>query len=185
VSARLPISGLETLVSNVERRAIATGERSPAPRLCDLFALIPAVTGKIELVYEGEQEGASIVAEKLIGKAIRTVFRRHFAPIHKESRKATASPETLYSKVQAWFAAGNSIDVTDFKPAAEERKSLMEVDGLEKLTRKYLKIEGDGELLAGMQLALEGMHQHSMLAKEGTHGVVTYGDMISRMMQDL
>jgi magnesium chelatase subunit I len=185
VSARLPISALEMLVSNVERRAITTGETSGSPRLCDLFALIPAVTGKIELVYEGEQEGASIVAEKLIGRAIRTVFRRHFAPIHRESRKETSSPEELYSKVQAWFAAGNSIGVTDFEPADVERKALVKIDGLEELTRKYLDIRNDEELLAGMQLALEGMHQHSMLAKEGTHGVVTYGDMISRMMQDL
>jgi magnesium chelatase subunit I len=187
VSARLAISALEVLVSNVERRALRTGDTAAAPRLCDLFALVPAITGKVELVYEGEQEGASIVAEKLIGKAVRAVFRRHFPPVHTDRRKGGPPSETepLYGRIQAWFAQGKQVEITDFRSAADEAQALHEVDGLAELVKEHLDVANDQELTAGMELVLEGMHQHSMLSREGVTHTVTYGDMISRMMQDL
>jgi magnesium chelatase subunit I len=185
VSARVPITAMEILVSNVERRVAAQGESGSTTRLCDLFAVIPAITGKIELVYEGEQEGASLVAEKLVGKAVRAVFQRHFPAVHPDRKKAEANPEPLYAKIQGWFASGNTVEITDFRRSDEESAKLADVPGLEEIVRKHLRIEGRGELVAGMELVLEGMHQHSMLSKEGFQGVVSYGDMISRMMQDL
>lgn len=187
VSARLAISAMEVLVSNVERRALITGDTAPMPRLCDLFALVPAITGKVELVYEGEQEGASIVAEKLIGKAVRAVFRRHFPPVHSDRRKGAppSEAEPLYGRIQAWFAQGKQVEITDFRSAEEEASALREIDGLAELVKKHLGVDDERELTAGMELVLEGMHQHSMLSKEGVTRAVTYGDMISRMMQDM
>jgi magnesium chelatase subunit I len=185
VSARLPISAMELLVSNVERRCLTDPAGSITPRLLDIFSLVPAITGKVELVYEGEQEGASLVAEKLIGKAIRAVFRRYFPPVHPDRREDATDVEVLYGKVQSWFASGKRIDITDVGSAEREQRELAAIHGLEELAVKYLKPTNDAERLAAMELVLEGMHQHSMLSREGLYGSVTYGDMISRMMQDL
>jgi magnesium chelatase subunit I len=164
---------------------LTTQDRSPWPRVSDLFALGPAIIGKVELVYEGEQEGASIVADRLVGKAIRSVFQRYFPPIHPEKRAAARETEPLYSKVQAWFSAGRNVEITDYEHLDAERRRLREIDGLEELARKYLRVDGPGEETAAMEFVLEGLHQHSLLSKEGLHGATTYGDMISRMMQDL
>jgi magnesium chelatase subunit I len=81
VSARMPIAARELLVSNVERRALRTGETVVAPRLVDLFATLPAITGKVEMVFEGEQQGAEIVAKKLIGDAVKALFAAKFPSV--------------------------------------------------------------------------------------------------------
>ena len=78
VSARMPISAIEILVSNLERRGLNNGEKRVAPRLCDLPATLPAITGKVEMVYEGEQQGAEVVAKKLIGTAVKKLFDAKF-----------------------------------------------------------------------------------------------------------
>src|SRR6185369_9679033 len=83
VSARLTISALELLHSNLERRAAMTGETTVFPRLADLAMLLPAITGKVEMVYEGEQQGAEVVARKLIGTAVAKLFEQKFPPIER------------------------------------------------------------------------------------------------------
>lgn len=184
VSVRLTVSALELLISNVERRALRTGERDPRPRLCDLFALLPAITGKCELVFEGEQEGAAIVAARLIGQAIKTVFARYFAPVHK-SRKDPAPAEPLYGRIQGWFSAGHRLELSDTTSSDLALRALSQVDGLRELVRQYLPGLGAEEELGAMELALEALHQHSVLSREGTIGSIAYGDMLSRMMEDL
>jgi len=184
VSVRLSVSALELLVSNVERRMIQHGEEEPLPRLCDLFALLPAITGKCELVFEGEQEGAAIVAARLIGQAIKTVFARRFPAVH-HSRKDPAAPEPLYGRIQAWFSGGNSLELSGERPAREEGRRLRQVDGLRECVRKHLPDLPAEEETGAMELVLEALHQHSVLSREGTIGTITYGDMLTRMMQDL
>ncbi len=183
VSARLPISALELVASNVERRVLTVGDTDAVPRLCDLFATLPAVTGKCELVYEGEQEGPSIVAGRLIGAAVKAVFLRHFPPVHR-GRKETAAAEPLYGRIQAWFSSGHTLELTDTRPTAQEVRALRKVDGLRDLVRKYLQGLPPAEEAGAMELVLEALHQHSVLSREGNLGAVTYGDMLSRMMQD-
>ncbi|HYB54048.1 MAG TPA: AAA family ATPase, partial [Thermoanaerobaculia bacterium] len=78
VSARMPISATEVLVSNLERRGLSNGEARVWPRLCDLPATLPAITGKVEMVYEGEQQGSEVVAKKLIGASVKKVFDAKF-----------------------------------------------------------------------------------------------------------
>jgi len=184
VSARLPISALELLVSNVERRMLLFDEKSPLPRLCDLFATVPAITGKCELVLEGEQEGPSMVALKLIGEAIKQAFLRRFPPVH-HGRKDRAPTEELYARVQGYFSSGRTVEISDARTAAEEAKQLREVPGLQELVRKYLPEIPREEEVGVMEVVLEALHQHSILSREGTVGALTYGDMLSRMMQDL
>ena len=78
VSARMPIAAVEILASNLERRGLKHGEKRVAPRLCDLPSTLPAITGKVEMVYEGEQQGAEVVAKRLIGTAVKKLFDARF-----------------------------------------------------------------------------------------------------------
>src|SRR5687767_12982160 len=86
VSARLTIAAMELLHSNLERRAAITGDRFVFPRLSDLSMVLPAITGKVEMVYEGEQQGAEVVARKLVGMAVAKLFESKFPPIERPGR---------------------------------------------------------------------------------------------------
>ena len=88
VSARLTIAALELLQSNLERRAAVTGDKFVFPRLSDLAMVLPAITGKVEMVYEGEQQGSEVVARKLIGTAVAKLFESRFPPIERAGRQA-------------------------------------------------------------------------------------------------
>src|SRR5512132_25247 len=132
VSARMPISAVEILASNLERRGLVHDERHVFPRLCDLPACLPAITGKVEMVYEGEQQGAEVIAKKLIGTAVKKLFdsrfpapdagrpserRRHELDEDDETgpqRRSRIAPQpekihALYEPIVAWFAAGNRV----------------------------------------------------------------------------
>ncbi|CDF79699.1 magnesium chelatase, subunit ChlI [Formosa agariphila KMM 3901] len=100
VSARLGITALENLVSTAERRALISGDSKTIVRLSDFIGIIPAITGKVELVYEGEQEGASIVAFNLIGDAVQTLFPNFFPKIEKLQKENEESP---YDDILSWF----------------------------------------------------------------------------------
>jgi magnesium chelatase subunit I len=92
VSARVPIAIMESLVSGAERRALRCGETRAVARVADLVAATPAITGKVELVYEGEREGISKVASHLVGRAIKTIFDRHFPDALAEAAVKPARP---------------------------------------------------------------------------------------------
>src|SRR5437867_8372679 len=147
VSARLTIALLENVVSNAERRALATGEKRVTARVCDLQAAVSAVSGKVELVLEGEQEGASNVARALLGRGVKAVFAQRFPDAYKpkRSRSKPGSPppgegEDLatseYRPILEWFATGNHVSISDDMPQAEYAKQLSAVKGLERLTVK-------------------------------------------------
>ena len=104
VSARLSISAFENLLSTAERRALLSGEEKTRIRLSDFDGIIPAITGKVELVYEGEQEGAQVVAETLIKKAIKTLFPTYFPEIKKLEKQ---EEETPYDAIVSWFFNAN------------------------------------------------------------------------------
>ena len=100
ISARLSISAYENLISTAERRSLLNNEDKTVVRLSDFMGVIPAITGKIELVYEGEQEGASQVAQNLIGEAIKHLFVEFFPKIEKLQKQSTESP---YDDLISWF----------------------------------------------------------------------------------
>ncbi|HEY5611511.1 MAG TPA: AAA family ATPase [Thermoanaerobaculia bacterium] len=97
VSARMPISAIEILHSNLERRAAITGDRIIFPRLADLAMILPAITGKVEMVYEGEQQGSEVVARKLIGTAVMKLYGEKFPPVERAGR--AAERERRYGEV--------------------------------------------------------------------------------------
>lgn len=180
VSARLTIALLENTISNAERRAVATGARVTTPRVADLFAAISAITGKIELVYEGEREGPLPVARALLGKAVKVVFDRVLPDPYAEP-----SGTKVYEKLQKFFATGNRVTVSDRTSEAEYMKELTRVPELESLARNFFGGEEGDALGAAMELILEGLHQASILSKESLARETRYGDSFDEMVREM
>ena len=142
VSARLTISAYENLVSTAERRALLNGDGTTQARIADFTGVIPSITGKIELVYEGEQEGPTNVAYSLLGKAIRSLFITYF-PDPQSFKKAGRNPETAkarsnpYQPIIDWFGKGNDIMLPNDCSDEQYRNALYKVDGLYGAVKKY------------------------------------------------
>ncbi|PJE44604.1 MAG: magnesium chelatase [Flavobacterium sp.] len=134
VSARMSITAYENLVSTAERRALVTGADTTTVRLSDFMGIIPAVTGKVELVYEGEQEGAVVVAQHLINDAIKTFFPAYFPKIEKLERDADASP---YAKVLEWFFIETGFELLDEASNETYQQQLDSIKPLEDVIQKY------------------------------------------------
>jgi magnesium chelatase subunit I len=182
VSVRLTIALMENLVSNAERRALRTGDRRLSVRICDLQNGIAAITGKVELVYEGEQEGAVAVAKHLVGKAVKEVFAKYFPDAYKAKEKNEGAPSE-YDPIFRWFAQGKKVEVSDELPAREFQSRLAQVTGLEALPKRYLPVRDPVELPTAMEFVLEALHQNSILAKERTDtAALAYTDMFSTML---
>lgn len=182
VSTRMTISAIENLVSNMEKRGILSGQSIVAPRLCDLMAVIPAMTGKLELVYEGEQEGASRVAEVLIGRAVKEVFKQYF-PESYDAKENKPVQQSYYKEILDWFEEGNTIDVSDTAPDADHYASLQKAPGLQRLAARHLKLTSDMELATAMEFVLEGLHQDARLSKKVAHGARSYQDMMGSLFE--
>jgi magnesium chelatase subunit I len=194
VSARLPIALLENVVSNAERRALRTGESRTLVRVCDLQQAVSAVSGKVELVLEGEQEGTLNVARALLGRGVKAIFSQRFPDAYKPRRGRSsssasaeeASASSEYRPVLEWFATGNHVEISDDLPGPEYAKRLAAVKGLAPLATKYLTPDGAEESAVAMELVLEGLHQNSMLSRERTdHAGTAYKDMLKSMLSGL
>ncbi|HJY63451.1 MAG TPA: magnesium chelatase [Ignavibacteria bacterium] len=186
VSARLTISAMENLISNAERRALLNGEKIIFPRITDLNSILPGMTGKIELVFEGEQEGSVKVSKALIGKSVREIFKKYFPdPLQKKPKRDDAAPqaENIYSDIVKWFEAGNYLELTDDMKFSEYFLQLKRVDGLEKVVKKHIKtVENDYELATMMEFVLDGLHNNSKIAKDEIDDGVSYKDMVGSML---
>ncbi|MFM7231562.1 MAG: sigma 54-interacting transcriptional regulator [bacterium] len=196
VSARLTIALLENVVSNAERRGLVNGEATVTTRVCDLQAAVSAVSGKVELVLEGEQEGALNVARALLGKGVKSLFGQRFPDAFKPRRKRRGAtpPEgedepqsaNVYRPVVEWFAAGHHLALGDDLTEEAFATELRRVDGLAAIVDRHLEPTDPADLVLGMELVLEGLHQNSMLSRERTdQGGVGYKDMLNQMLSGL
>ena len=197
VSARLTIALLENVVSNAERRALATGEKRVTARVCDLQAAVSAVSGKVELVLEGEQEGTLNVARALLGRGVKAVFSQRFPDAFKPRRvrargaqpppdEAETQAAAEYRPVLEWFSSGHHLELGDDMPQADYAKALGGVKGLGDLAARYLEPRDADEHAVAMELVLEGLHQSSMLSRERTDtGRTGYKDMLKQMLSGL
>jgi magnesium chelatase subunit I len=179
VSARLTISGMENLYSTVERRLILNKEKSGCVRIADFQGVIPSITGKIELVYEGEQEGTQIVAQNLIGKAVRSLFTRYFPSPERSRKKKESSP---YQSVLDWFAAGNELDLLNETGAKQYADTLRGVPGLQDLVRQHHPSAKGEEQLLLMEFLLHGLSEYSLLSKAGLQAGARFKDLFSSVM---
>lgn len=183
VSARMPIALYETMMSAAERRAVIHGEERALVRIHDLYTSVPAISGKVELVYKGEQEGIGNVAFHLVGRAARAMFNHRIIPDWSpENESKYDFPEC--KSVVDWFEEGRVLDLGDSIPYKEYVRRLKSVDGLEKLTRDKLKIDSAEELPLAMEFVLEGLHQNFLLSKQLLGSKVVYSDSLSSMIGD-
>ena len=154
VSQRLPISALENVISNAERRAIRHDEKVVVPRISDIYAALPAMTGKLELEYEGEMKGADFVGRELIRVAIGKTYDQYFQGANTQ-------------QVIQWFDLGGEIQVTDGAAAAEVLPTLRGIQGLmDKLTRVNVGPKDSPEAqVSAAEFVLEGLHAHKRIGR--------------------
>ncbi|HLF33662.1 MAG TPA: hypothetical protein VI583_05470, partial [Cyclobacteriaceae bacterium] len=181
VSARLTISAYENLLSAVERRVLINNESKAVVRLSDFYGLIPSITGKVELVYEGEQEGPAIVAQDLIGKAIRSLFINYFPDPDKVRKLKERNP---YKHIIDWFGEGHELDLLNDISQKEYRKTLDSVPGLKELVNKNQKDADEDARFFLMEFALHGLTEYSMLSKKNLVAGLQFKDLLSSMFSD-
>jgi len=159
VSQRLPISVMESAVSNAERRSLLTGDRTIVPRIADIYAAIPSMTGKMELEYEGEQLGANSIARDLIKRAAGEIFEGYFVGID-------------FTRAVQWFDEGNKLLLAD-TASAEECRTLVEAVP-ELIETALIPFDFDradsGRLVAACEFVLEGLYAENKISRNEEGG---------------
>jgi len=178
VSARLSISAYENLISTAERRRILNNEKETHLRVSDLFGVIPSITGKIELVYEGEQEGPAKVAQILIGKAVRSIFIEYFPSPDNQKKSRQPNP---YQQVIDWYKKGNKTDLMLNLSDSDYKKLIQSIPGLEEVVKQYQPgLNGNSRLLM-MEFLLFGLAEFSLLSRTKIEDGIQFRDMLSSM----
>ncbi|MEJ6694182.1 MAG: magnesium chelatase [Saprospiraceae bacterium] len=180
VSARLSISGLENLVSNAERRAIKNKEKKTTVRITDFWGVVPAITGKLELVYEGEQVGPYQVAMNIIGAAIKEMFLDTFPHPDDHTRKQEKDP---YGTIKAWFQAGNKVDLLNDDTDKNYKKKLDAISGL-KIIVSNAGIP-DSQIYTFMELMLHGLSELEVITKLYLENTSSFSDPFAGMFDNL
>ena len=184
VSARLGISALENIYSGVERRVTINGDKKSLVRISDLVSIIPAITGKIEMVYEGEQEGPLNVAYQLIGKAIRAEFVQHFEnPERLKSKDKEGNPqENAFSRITDWFERGKTIELPSDASDKEYQRILNGVDGLALFIDENMPDVRPLEKHLWMEFVLHGLAEYSKLSKNQMDEGLEFKDLFGSML---
>jgi magnesium chelatase subunit I len=159
VSQRLPISTLELVVSNAERRALMHGESLIVPRITDLYAALPGITGKLELEYEGELRGADTIVREILRNAVARVYDKYFS-------------ETNTQQIEQWFHLGGTLQVDDSDSSKAILDNLTQIQGLvEKLGPLQIKgTEYPAQIVAAAEFLLEGLYAHKKLSRSEERG---------------
>ncbi|MDB5012662.1 MAG: magnesium chelatase [Daejeonella sp.] len=178
VSARLTISAYENLISNAERRMLINDEKSTFVRISDFLGVIPAITGKIELVYEGELEGPAKVANTLIGKAVKTMMVKHFPDPEKAKKSKTTNP---YSEIVNWFGSGNNISILDDLSEQKYKATLSSVPGLSAVIKQFNNKLTENQRFLYMEFLLHGLAEYSQVSKSFLDNGFTFADMFNSL----
>ncbi len=154
VSQRLPISVLENVTSNAERRALVNGEKVAVPRVLDVYAALPSITGKLELEYEGELKGGDVVAREIIRLAVGKVYTEHF------------DGENV-GHIVKWFEQGGSLKLEETETAEKMVQELSAINGLMEKTRRLGlgESEPDAVRAAAAEFILEGLYAHKRISR--------------------
>lgn len=178
VSARLGVSAMECLVASAEQRLIDSGDAETQVRLSDLFSIVPAITGKIELVYEGEQEGAVQVAHNLIRQAIRTEFLSHYPSPEKLNSSQSPSP---YKPIVDWFSS-NTFDLSHKLNNRDYLKTLESIKPLQKFIKVHNPNIGEELYALHAEFILHALSEFSLISKQSIHGSFNFNDMLNAML---
>jgi magnesium chelatase subunit I len=185
VSARLTISAYENALSAAERRAIINNETQTQVWISDLTGIIPSITGKVELVYEGEQEGPYQVAYNLVEKAIRTIFADYFPnpeTLKKKRNKAAEKDDNPYKPITKWFDQGNNLNIFLETKDADKVQLLYKVDGLYALVKKLYPNLNEMENALLMEFVLHGLSGYSLISKKVLDGKIEFKDLMGSML---
>ncbi|MFP5039337.1 magnesium chelatase [Parasediminibacterium sp. JCM 36343] len=190
VSARLTIAAYENAISAAERRAIIHNEKHTQVWVNDLMGIIPSITGKIELVYEGEQEGPYQVAVNLLERSIRTQFVQYFPnPEQAKKRKPTGKKsvdekeaENPYKQITRWFDAGNHLDFLLDMKDSDKIAALYKVEGLYGFVKKHFHAANDLENALLMEFVLHGLSSYSIISKKMIDGKIAFKDLMGSMI---
>ena len=184
VSARLSISAFENAISAAERRAIVNKEKETQVWISDLVGIIPSITGKIELVYEGEQEGPYQVAMNLMDKSIRSQFVHYFPnpDTVKKKRNQQGQDENPYKSIQTWFDKGNSLNILFNTTDQEKIHQLYKVDGLNAFVKKFFRHANEKEAALLMEFVLHGLAAYSLISKKIVEGKIEFKDLMGSML---
>ena len=182
VSARMSITGFENLLSAAERRMLFSGTENTTVRLSDFMGIIPSITGKVELVYEGEQEGAAFVAETLLEEAIKAIFPSLFPKIQKLERK---DAETPYDDLIAWFFDQDGFELLDEDSDKTYQKKLDSIKPLNYLAQKYGEEVPKNERYFFKELLLWGLVAHKKLSKHRFNKGIQFKDLYGSYISGL
>lgn len=177
VSARMSITAYENLISTAERRALKTGADKTTVRLADFMGVIPAITGKVELVYEGEQEGAANVAQKLISDAVASLFPAYFPKIEKLEKDPSKSP---YANIVEWFADQPGLELLDEASDDAYRAELDALAPLDELIKKYHPHAQHDDVYFLKEFVLWALVENKKLSKDRYTEGFQFSDLFAR-----
>ena len=182
VSARMSITAFENLLSTAERRALKSGIDKTSVRLSDFMGIIPAITGKVELVYEGEQEGAAVVAQHLIGDAIHTFFPAYFPKIEKLEKQ---DEKTAYSDLIEWFFTESGFELLDDCSDEEYKTILDAITPLSILIKKYQPQLAKEDVYFMKEFILWALVEYDKLSKDRISQGYQFSDMYGNYINKL
>jgi magnesium chelatase subunit I len=182
ISARMSITIFENLMSTAERRSILNNDESTTVRLLDFMGVIPAITGKVELVYEGEQEGATSVAQTLMGAAIKTLFVNYFPEIKKLKHKDETTP---YDGIVEWFFEESKYELLDDMNDELYQAELNRIEPLSKLIEKYQPEIDNHERYFLMEFVLWALVEYKKLNKSRFTKGYKFNDLYGSFINDL
>jgi len=182
VSARMSITIFENLLSTAERRSIITSDNKTSIRLLDFMGIVPAITGKLELVYEGEQEGASFVAKTLIGAAVKTLFLDYFPEIKKLKQKDEVTP---YDEIIEWFFEESNFELLDGMTNEMYKSELDKIVPLTELINKYQPNFVDEDRYFLKEFVLWALVEHKKLNKSRFTEGYKFNDLYGSYINDL
>ena len=177
VSARMSITAYENLISTAERRALKLGVERTTVRLADFMGIIPAITGKVELVYEGEQEGAAMVAQKLIADAVATLFPTYFPKIGKLEKDPSKS---AYADIIDWFENEPGLELLDDATDADYKKVLDSIKPLNELIKKYQPETRKEDVYFLKEFVLWALVEYKKLSKDRFVEGFQFSDLFTR-----
>jgi len=182
ISARMSITAYENLISTAERRSITSGGDKTTVRFNDLLGMIPAITGKVELVYEGEQEGAEIVAQKLIGEAAKTIFPYYFPKIEKLVRDGEKTP---YDEILNWFFEESKFELMDDDSDKEYDLKLSMITPMDELLNEYVPDLAIADRNFMKEFVLWSLVEYKKLSKKRSSDGFAFNDLYNKYISDL
>ncbi|MEX2597346.1 MAG: sigma 54-interacting transcriptional regulator [Salibacteraceae bacterium] len=178
VSVRLSITAYENLIATAELRALQNDEKQTHVRISDLIGAIPAITGKVELVYEGEQEGALQVAHQIIRQTIRKEFLKYFPNPERLAKREQASP---YDAIVNWFSE-HALDLDNDAKNDDYRQALLSITPLVALVKKQMENVDEEDIPLYAEFVLHALAEYSLISKKSYHGKINFNDMLGSML---